>query len=297
MTMDENEETDQELKQAFTKTLNRHGYGFQYRVLKEAWELCGLGSHWVFNVSEFPVEVQGAGTRIDFVLSRRHDREDGAFYLLAECKRSNPALSNWCFARAPFVHENRVHGVSGYEPLIIDSCHLDERNAVQVSAKPSGKLYNAYHIAVEVRSKGIKGDSSGETRQAIESAATQASRGLNGMIQFILGNPHFLAAGRRAHLLPAIFTTANIWVTEADLSTADLNTGNIDLSRSQFTKEPWIAFQYHLSPGLKHSYFSEERSSSLNSTMDADYVRTIPIVSPAGIEPFLRWSSAIDLRW
>jgi hypothetical protein len=292
-----NDGTDEELKHSFAKALNRHGYGFQYRVLKEAWELCGRGSKWVFKVGEFPVEVQGAGTRIDFVLSRIRDRDNAAFYLLAECKRANPALSNWCFARAPFVHEKRVYGISGYEPLIMDFCQLDERNAIHVSAKPSGKLGNAYHIAVEVKSKGVKGDASGDGRQAIENAATQVSRGLNGIIEFTLGNRQFLSEGRRAHFLPVIFTTANIWVTDVDLSTANLETGNVNLSGSQFTKQSWIAFQYHLSPGLKHSRLPLERASSLNETMDADYVRTIPIVSASGIEPFLKWSSALDLEW
>lgn len=224
MALNKNEGTDEELKQAFAKALNRHGYGFQYRVLKEAWELCGLGSKW-------------------------------------------------------------------------DFCQLDDRNGIHVSAKPSGKLENAYHVAVEVKSKGVKGDECGEGRQVIENAATQVSRGLNGMIEFILGNRQFLSEGRRAHFLPVIFTTANIWVTDVDLSTANKETGNVDLNGSQFTKQPWIAFQYHLSPGLKHSRLPLERSSSLNETMDADYVRTIPIVSAAGIEPFLKWSSAVDLEW
>ena len=58
MAIDGNDSTDAEVKQAFSKALNRHGYGFQYRVLKEAWELCGRDSKWVFKVGEFPVEVR-----------------------------------------------------------------------------------------------------------------------------------------------------------------------------------------------------------------------------------------------
>ena len=117
------------------------------------------------------------------------------------------------------------------------------------------------------------------------------------MIQFTLSNAKFLSEGRRAYFLPVIFTTANIWVTDVDLSTADLYTGNIDLTKSKFTKQSWIAFQYHLSPGLKHTSFRLEQSASLTETMDADYIRTIPIVSATAIESFLKWSSGIDLEW
>ena len=87
-----------QITKSFEKVLNRHGYGFQYRVLKEAERLANEGkSRWGYSTFEFPVDVQGAGTRVDFILKNYVKY----IYMIAECKRANPALSNWCFAKAP----------------------------------------------------------------------------------------------------------------------------------------------------------------------------------------------------
>jgi hypothetical protein len=100
--MSEQEPASEQFTQSFAKVLNRHGYGFQFSVLKKADELRKQGrSMWRLEACEFPVEVQGAGTRVDFVLERGdHGSRRRPLYMLAECKRANPALSNWCFVRA-----------------------------------------------------------------------------------------------------------------------------------------------------------------------------------------------------
>jgi hypothetical protein len=288
----------EQLKQSFGKVLNQQGYGFQYSVIKKAWELCGGGSQWIFEATEFPVAAQGDGTRIDFILARGRDfRAKGLFYLLAECKRANPALSNWCFARSPFVHEDRIYGIAGYEPIILEHAELDEQGTVRSRAKMVSKLENAYHLAKDIKS-GQKGDDSGAktNEQAIEEAASQVCRGLNGMVEFFAKNPQLLK-DNTVSLLPVIFTTARIWVSDVDLSSAAVETGKVDLKDTKFQERPWIALQYHLSPGIKHTASPTENPASLHSFMDSEYVRTIPIVSPAGIETFLKWSSQIDLRW
>jgi len=103
------EMTDEQIGQvrnSFQKALNRHGYGFQFSVLKIAENLAKKvdrheRSRWNFLFSEVPVEVQGSGTRIDFILSRSRSDLSPFFYLICECKRANPKLSNWCFVRAP----------------------------------------------------------------------------------------------------------------------------------------------------------------------------------------------------
>jgi hypothetical protein len=46
--------------------LNRHGYGFQFAIVRRALELSqARESPWSMPVTEFPVEVQGHGTRVD----------------------------------------------------------------------------------------------------------------------------------------------------------------------------------------------------------------------------------------
>lgn len=294
--MGETESAIEQLRQSFEKVLNQHGYGFQYSVIKRAWELCGGGSQWMFEATEFPVAVQGDGTRIDFILVRGKDyRRKDLFYLLAECKRANPALSNWCFARSPFVHEGRIYGISGYEPIILEHSEVDEQGVVRFRAKMVSKLDNAYHLGRDIRS-GQKGDASGtESGRAVEEAASQVCRGLNGMVEFFSKNPQILD-DTTVSLLPVIFTTARIWVSDVDLSTADVETGKVELKDTKFQERPWIAFQYHLSPGIKHTASPSETPASLHAFMDSEYVRTIPIVTPGGIAAFLKWSSQIDLR-
>ena len=106
MTTDSTEH-DEQLKNSFQKVLDQLGYGFQYAVLKAAQAATQIDSKWRFEVAEFPVQVQGVNTKIDFVLQHggtsRHNPPQPC-YLLAECKRANPALSNWCFVRAPYVY-------------------------------------------------------------------------------------------------------------------------------------------------------------------------------------------------
>ena len=91
---------EQKLERALTHSLNIHGFSFQYAVLKEA-KVCfdERKSPWVFEVSEFPVAVKETPTHIDFILKNSSE----PFYIVAECKRANPALSNWCFVKAPYV--------------------------------------------------------------------------------------------------------------------------------------------------------------------------------------------------
>ncbi|HEX8398250.1 MAG TPA: hypothetical protein VF644_12540, partial [Pyrinomonadaceae bacterium] len=63
---------EKQLKDSFQKVLNSHGFGFQYAVIEAAENLyTEKKSAWFFEVTEFPVEVQGEGTHIDFILNRK----------------------------------------------------------------------------------------------------------------------------------------------------------------------------------------------------------------------------------
>src|ERR1700745_4338287 len=118
MTHEMTDEQIEQVRNSFEKALNRHGYGFQFSVLEIAENLAKKvdedeRSRWNFLFSEVPVEVQGAGTRIDFILSSsRTGPSSTFFYLICECKRANPALSNWCFIRAPRVRRNQAGGIN-----------------------------------------------------------------------------------------------------------------------------------------------------------------------------------------
>jgi hypothetical protein len=283
------------VKTGFGKVLNSHGYGFHYSVLREASELfANESSKWAFEAAEFPVEVQGRGTRIDFVLQHR---DHPSFYLLAECKRANPALSNWCFARAPLVRRNRSE-----EPMFLEHFRISETGTVSQGIEASSrKVRNlnereAYHIGIEVKS-GKKGDSNGQGRGHIEDAVTQVCRGIGGMVDmFLSGRLKTSGKPTSVYLLPVVFTTAHIWTSDVDLSTADLQTGELDFSSTEFAAKDYIFYQYHMSPGLKHSYnWTGLRPDDIGSFMDSEYIRTVSIVSASGIGQFLSWSSNINV--
>src|SRR5271157_5882381 len=88
----------------FQTTFNKHGYGFQYSILGYAEKLYEKGSSpWRKPIPEFPVQVQGKDARIDLLL----EHKSNSYLIVAECKRVNPALSNWFFAKASYVPKTR----------------------------------------------------------------------------------------------------------------------------------------------------------------------------------------------
>ena len=85
------------------KYLDNHGFGFQYSVLRFAETLLSQRrSKWHFVVSEFPVGSAENPIHIDFILRSGTRRT----FLVAECKKTDSARSNWCFAKAPYLHHN-----------------------------------------------------------------------------------------------------------------------------------------------------------------------------------------------
>jgi hypothetical protein len=284
----------EQVRNSFQKALNRHGYGFQFTVLEIAEHLVrkvdeDQRSRWRFLFSEVPVEVQGSGTRIDFILSRsRSDKSSPFFYLIGECKRANPALSNWCFIRAPRVRRNQSKGNDSLlVETVIQTSGVDLFKIIVSNLNP---LTDAYHFGVEVRAA-KPGEDKGESGRAIEDAVTQVLRGLNGYLEALSQNKQ-LVEGNITHLLPVIFTTAQLWVSKADLGLAELATGNIDLSKDKFESVPWLWYQYHMSPGLKHTSISRPKDQiKVEEFIESKYIRTVAIVSPGGIEDFLLYTS------
>lgn len=277
------------IKEGLRKILNTHGYGFHYAVLRKASESYeNKKSRWVFEAAEFPVTVGGFDTRIDFILRTpdlilmKQDQFEVYWdcFLVAECKRVNPAFSNWCFVRTPYVRrrhkdyvvmerlQNCQPPVASGEPLFLD-------------------LENTYHLGLEVGS-GEKGDSRGKGRGLLEEATTQVCKSLNGIVEeFRRHGEAFPKKGFSIYFLPVIFTTAQIWTSEVDMGKADLQTGEFALGDIDAKKRGWIWLQYHLSPAIKHSIDSNKVPKDLGEVLAQDYIRTIAVVSVAGIEEFL----------
>lgn len=56
-------------------------------------------------------------------------------------------------------------------------------------------------------------------------------------------------------LLPVVFTTARLWVSDVALDRADLSTGRIDIAGSSLTPVLWLRCQHFQSPELHHQGF------------------------------------------
>jgi hypothetical protein len=206
------------------------------------------------------------------------------------CKRANPALSDWCFVRAPFT---RRGGIAN--SLILDSIRKDDASNFFITShlRPLPRD-DFFQIGLDIRTE-KPGEPSGRGRGSIEDAATQVLRGLNGFVEFLFQNSGRILASGGCDLLPVIFTTANLWITSTDLNKADLTTGNVTIQPEDFTQAGWLLFQYNQSPGLKYSAPVWNDAKTIGDLLESNFVRTVPIVSPQGLEQFFRWATHLDL--
>jgi len=291
-----------DLEQRFSEHLNTHGFGFHYAVLKEANHLSNQKiSPWCFEGAEFPVEVNGKSTHIDFILRNKHER----FYLIAECKRANPALSNWCFAKTPYTHRKATDGSERIVRELFSG--LTDRISIPRSTLECvGMSKNVYRLAFEIKSREKGEGQSG--RGQINEAISQVLRGMNGLIQccaekYRSGNDSLFSPKEDGNIcaafLPVIFTTAKLFVSDVDLSSADIDNGNIDSTNIKLEEKNWILYQYSQSPDLKHNIISLNEYHTLSDILYFDYTRTIPIVNSKGIKEFLEaeyWKDINDWK-
>lgn len=120
-------------------------------------------------------------------------------------------------------------------------------------------------------------------------------RGSNGLIESLMKFPGLVDGPKGCELLPVIFTTANLWVSNVNLETADLDTGNTHIPSDGIERVSWLFYQYNQSSKLKHSRITQPGFSSMSDLLETLFTRTIPIVGPGGIEDFLRWASDVDV--
>jgi hypothetical protein len=274
------EEVRPSVDEALRRAINKHGHAFQHAVIRHGHELSSLSrARWQFNYAELPVEVRGHSTRVDFVLHQRSwDGTRISCYLVAECKRANPALAAWCFAKAPYVSRE-------YDKCVrVDVVH---RYPDRVSASGSELAYNqtVYGLAYEVRTD-AKGDGA-PGRGAIEEACTQVMRGVNGLIELMARQPSLLTYEQPTPVIPVVFTTADLWVTDVDVAVAERSTGELPVGSVQTRKVPWLWFRYQPSPGITHTLPRDAEARDLSHLADQWYTRCVAVVSPQGIAEFL----------
>jgi hypothetical protein len=278
-------EPSNQVQDVIRKAFNNHGYPFQHSVLRRGEDCYRAGkSRWYFSVAELPVEVRGSHTRVDFVLEHR----DQPWLLVAECKRVNPALASWCFAKAPYWR--RDHHT---DPLTVEVVHRSSFPPAFI-ARPAtlAPVASAVHVFVEAPTPQI-GDSGHAGRGAIEAACTQVTRSAQGLVEFFADSPGQLPEGQQRFLLPVVFTTAALWLLQTDLSTADVETGLLPQTVVAVSV-PWVWLQYPVSKGIQHTKQNPQATYRLGEALEKLYVRTIAVVSAPAVEDFLSVASQVD---
>jgi hypothetical protein len=267
-----------DLERGYSELLRRHGHALQYTALAAARAAHAAGtSAWQFEAAELPVSSNAGSTKIDFVLTTA----DYQAYLIAECKRANPAYRDWCFARAPFVRRNRdaeFYFVDRFQrpPGGADQPMMHKLYALQEGA--------AFHVATEVKGK-EPGDPSGAERDNIEKAATQVCRGVSGLVRVLTPFSDHIRSG--PIFFPVIITTARLWTSSVDLTAADLENGNLAGNSLPLKSEDWIYYQYPRSPDLKSNDDRVAKPLRLAELLDEQYIRTIAIVRASAFARFL----------
>jgi hypothetical protein len=266
----------------FHELLNTHGYSFQFSVIKEIQDYHSQNGRfpWEFDIAELPVEINGIDTRIDFILI---NSITGGVQLICECKRANPSLSNWCFARAPFIHKWQKSRspitIERVSKSFVDIDPYSEPAIIEVTN-------NVYHFSFEIKTD-QKGDQVGKGKGAIDDAITQVLRAYNGYINFLIRNEYLLSKTSKIDLIPIVITTATLWASEVDLSAANIETGNINLDTTALEKRKHIWLQHHLSNSIKHSFLINDSPLDLQGILDYQYLRTIAIVNSKYLKEFL----------
>lgn len=277
--------------------LNVHGYNFQYAVLRRLEELYNeKKSPWQFEGAELPVGAGSDVTHIDFVSTyyRQYNSRDTQFILAAECKRVDPAKGYWCFSKAP----RTWGGLHREEHIQFDAFrHSAETNAYSGVAKSTYSRDPIYGLPFEVKT-GEKGDGIGSAdKSAIKTAITQIFRGTSGLARYY-SNPeskHELTSDVDYVIIPVIFTTAKIFVTDADISSADLSDGLLSTDSVKVEEKEWIWLNHHRSVHLSNGLPMMPPTDTYQDKYFLDFSRSVAIVNPSGIENFVqtRWDDRI----
>lgn len=291
-------QTPESVSKKLENILNRHGFSYHFKVMDRAEELREKKLiSWLLEGTEIPVGSGVDVIHVDFVLFQQpaYDQSPSGAYLVAECKRVDPALGIWAFARSPYSWRN-PHRTNNY--IQFDRMEqTDVAKGYVLSTLPQYTDQPIYDLSFEVKTD-EKGDATAVGgRSTLSSAVTQVLRGTKGYIEYLSSvndrlHRQPLRVLSKFAFIPAIFTTAQIFVTDSDIRASDLERGHLELGSVNAVEKPWIWLNHNrtlnLSPNLSFDY-------TRNKDMDQyflDFTRSIAIVGPDGIDGFLRMNHA-----
>jgi hypothetical protein len=248
-------------------SLNIHGIFFErwcQKMIRESgnWQLAStnypvaykpLDSHWPWKESELDVRAIYGGYQ-GYLQNRRH------LTLLVECKKHNPEFIEWIF----FQDEPRR---LNYFPCVetqSEESHINEieirTSLLQVSldlpiaynARETRGTYQEYQ-AQRGRNKTLK-EMTKTTTDAIDKAtyqialATQAvvSEEVNLAGHFGRFNPEATKLLDKHVFLPAVLTTANLFLCEFEDKSVDGISGEIPYDKASLTPTPFLVYRMSL---------------------------------------------------
>jgi hypothetical protein len=150
------------------------------------------------------------------------------------------------------------------------------------------------HVGLVLKRTNAKGDpwspeaSGGD---ALEHACTQAIRGLNGFLSFAARNPEVAGRHRSLTVLPVVVTTAKLYSSRLSLAHSNLETGSASSQDPEMAPVDWIIYYYPQGYGLKHDLALTGLGRETDPLLESfcrEYVRPVAVVSPSGLESFLR---------
>lgn len=204
------------------KTLNRHGHGFQYRILRDAHGVqhnyAGFVGGWEIAADEVPVHLRGKDFHIDGIAELAvAGRSRTRIFAVIECKRADPARARWCFVNASSVRNL----------AIVDSftrpAPSEDRQRLKGAALRDHRD-KIFHLGFDQRVHGETGDGDGKGK-GLDDAVDQVLRGAGGLTRWLFS---WIEPQWRAIVVPVIITSAELFTSDVDLTTADLRRGEVD---------------------------------------------------------------------
>lgn len=263
--------------------LNIHGFAFNYAVIDSIAALAKKGIIWQFVGTEVPLTLNGEEIHADLV----YFNPSRNIYIVGECKRPDPALAHWCFARSVYAFG---HG-DNLRPTV-DQLYR-ETNAAHVHLRPRVVRlgHQGYQVGIAMKTH-QKGEGCYSDRKAIQDSVTQVMRAANGFIalsalNFRLASPP--PDREPVTFVPVVFTTAKLSVSDYDLGTSDLAAGTVPVTAT-FAPAEWLWYHHPLNLSMQanvHGRYTAEHWADWSDYFLKTSVRSAAIVNAAGIEQFL----------
>jgi hypothetical protein len=284
-----------EVAEILRRTLNRHGYGFQSRVLMACHETRIQGEEtsgrWNLVADEYPVSVSGHDLHVDGVLEfLSNDPLSFRMFSVVECKRVDPKIGRWCFAKSDTRRRPAILDVYRHQPIDAMAGILTRVEAMACSVD---RIESTTQLGIELKAADVVGNGLGKS---LDSAISQVLRGAAGVAE---GLPDWIPEEARAVVVPLLVTTADLFRSNTMLVEADLFSG--DLAALELESVQWLWYTANVSNSLLPDVsrdMDDSPNRSITNAIAHRHSRGIVIANVRGLEAALTAivNATFDLR-